>query len=189
MAKKLVCGVGNYDSSKTRIMLDDGSVARCPFYAKWNSMIRRCYSESYRKTHSSYVGYTVCTEWLTFSNFKEWMQFQDWQGKDLDKDLLLSGNMEYSPLTCCFIPRMVNCFITDSKASRGRLKIGVTSDRGKFKACCMNPFTGKNHNLGRFVSEEDAHLAWKKRKHQFALELAKTQSDVRVIFALENRYK
>lgn len=187
--KGLVCGVGIYDSENTRVDLGNGIKVKCPFYVKWSAMIRRCYSETHRVTHPTYEGCSVCDEWLTFSNFKAWMEKQDWNGKDLDKDLLVTGNKIYSPETCRFLPRVINCFLADNRASRGLLKIGVTSERGKFKAACKNPFNGKCENLGRFKTEDEAHLAWKRKKHEFAVKLAETQTDEKVISALMSRYK
>lgn len=83
---------------------------RCPFYTKWTNMLKRCYGkyEHYRV----YDGCSVCEEWLTFSNFKAWMETQDWEGKELDKDLLFKGNREYRKDKCIFVNHSVNSFIT-----------------------------------------------------------------------------
>ena len=75
----------------------------CPFYRRWVHMLERCYSERYQEKKPTYIGCTVCEEWLRFSNFKSWMETQDWEGKHLDKDLLVEGNKIYSPDTCILV--------------------------------------------------------------------------------------
>ena len=97
MSKKLVQGIGVNDSDyivkkfESYINLNGDKKRRliwvCPFYQKWGSMLTRCYSEKYQERHPTYKDCTVCEEWTTFSNFKKWMQGQDYQGKHLDKDL------------------------------------------------------------------------------------------------------
>lgn len=188
---KLVYGIGVNDADYAVSPLAGRSQLRCHFYSTWKQMITRCYSKKYQARKPTYIGCSVCSDWLIFSSFKRWMISQDWQGKELDKDLLITGNKVYSPSTCVFIDATVNNFILDQASARGDCMLGVNFDRqsGKFRAQCCNPFTKKHKNIGRFKSEIDAHIAWKKQKHEFALELSKTQSDSRVVFALENRYK
>ena len=138
----------------------------------------------------TYTGCSVCDEWLTFSNFKRWMEKQDWQGKCLDKDLLIPGNKVYSPDNCALVDAATNLFIGDNAASRGDFPIGVIFDKptGRFLSRCRNPFTKKFENLGRFFTPEEANLAWRKRKHQLAVQLADLQADERVSKALKTRY-
>lgn len=189
MDRKILYGVAINDSDYVTSPTINGVRFKCPFYAKWSSMIRRCYSDIHLKTHPSYEGCSVCDEWMVFSNFKKWMEQQDWEGKELDKDLLIKGNKVYSPETCCFLTRAVNSFMTDSGARRGKLKIGVTMDYGKFKAHCRNPFKDKVENLGHYKSEDEAHRAWRARKIQIAQQLAMLETDERIISALICRYK
>lgn len=190
MSIKLVYGVGINDADysvntrfgKNRIM--------CPFYSRWANMLERCYSKVYQAKQPSYIDCTVCAEWLTFSKFKEWMEGQDWNGKQLDKDLLIDQNKHYSPSTCVFVDSSVNQFLKDRAACRGEFKIGVyySKSRHCFISSCRNPITKKREFLGHFDTEEDAHLAWKKRKHELACKLADLQSDQRVIKALKCKY-
>ena len=74
--------------------------------------------------------------------------------------------------------------------SRGEYPIGVSlcKPTGKYRAQCRNPFTGKQEHLGYFLTQEEAHEAWRKRKHELAQLVAATESDMRVIEALKKRY-
>lgn len=198
-AKKLVHGVGlndaDYVVSKEESTVIDGKRKRkliwvCPYYKAWTSMLDRCYSTRWQEKHPTYVGCAVVAEWLTFSNFKNWMMAQDWESKQLDKDLLFQGNKVYGPETCVFVSSMVNTFTIDSGAARGEWLIGTYwhKQTEKFQAKCSNPFTKKQESLGYFTCEQQAHQAWVKRKLELAHELAAEQTDPRVAKALIDRY-
>lgn len=162
----------------------------CPFYQTWRSMLSRCYYAKYQERQPTYSGCKVSEEWLTFSNFKAWMEKQDWENKQLDKDLLFEGNKIYSAATCVFITQMVNSFTNDCGAVRGRWLTGVDWHKGanKFRAQCRNPLTRKREELGYFTCEQKAHNAWLKRKLELAHRLAAIQTDSRVAKALIDRY-
>lgn len=193
---KLVEGIGinDVDYSVYEYSVVDGKSIRiwsCPFYVKWRCMLRRCYSEKYLTNRPTYVGSTVCENWLSFSNFKNWMSSQDWEDKELDKDILIPRNKIYSPDTCVFVSQKVNSFLTESNSLRGKWPIGVYLDpkSGKFKSQCWSLVTGKRKNLGSFSSPEAAHLAWLSFKLEQARFLAEQQTDERVAKALVNRYE
>lgn len=199
-APKLVYGVGVNDADYNVQKFEttgyvNGKQKRkliwvCPFYRAWNNMLRRCYYIKTQGKQPTYIGCTVTREWLKFSNFRAWMDKQDWEGKQLDKDLLVEGNKIYSAETCAFVTKMVNTFAIDGAAARGEWLIGVNWDRGtsKFRSRCCNPFTKKSEHLGLFTCELEAHKAWLKRKLELAEELAAIQTDPRVAEALINRY-
>lgn len=198
--RKLVCGVGVNDADyvvqrKETVGYVDGKQKQkrvwvCAYYRAWKSMVERCYSTKLQEKYPTYKGCSVSEEWLTFSNFKAWMEKQDWEGNQLDKDLLIEGNKLYSPETCVFVSPMVNKFVNARGASRGKWQIGVYWDKnaGKFMTQCGNPFSGGQEYLGLFTCEEEAHQAWRKRKLELAHELAAIQTDERVAEALINRY-
>ena len=198
--KKLVYGVGINDADygtqkKETIGYVGGKKKRkqvwiCPFYRTWKNMLERCYSTKYQERNPTYIGCTVSDNWLTFTNFKAWMQKQQWEDKQLDKDLLIEGNKVYSPNTCVFVTPMVNTFTIDCSAARGEWLVGVYWDKGanKFLSRCRNPFTKKQEYLGLFTCEQEAHETWLKRKLDLAHELAAIQKDQRVAEALINRY-
>lgn len=196
---KLVFGVGINDADyvvvKKETVEVDGvrkqrRVWECPFYRAWENMLQRCYSTKYQESKPTYKGCSVSEDWLTFSNFRAWMVLQDWEGKQLDKDLLFGGNKVYSKDTCVFVTQAVNKFTIDCGIARGEWMIGVYWDKaaGKYKSMCSNPFTKKQEHLGRFTCEQEAHNAWLNRKLELAYELAAIQTDERVAKALISRY-
>jgi len=162
----------------------------CPYYRVWVNMLERCYSAKFQERQPTYKGCSVSEEWLRFSNFKSWMERQDWEGMQLDKDLLLEGNKVYSKETCVFVTSVVNSFTSDCRASRGEWLIGVCWNKknGKFVSRCCNPFTKKNEYLGLFDCELEAHQEWLNRKLELAHLLAEEQTDSRVAKALISRY-
>lgn len=198
--RKLIYGIGindaDYATQKFEFIGHEGGKQKyrrvwiCPYYQTWKDMLVRCYSSKVQEKKPTYAGCTVSKEWLTFSNFKEWMEKQDWEGKQLDKDILFVGNKTYSADTCVFVTRMVNMFTIDSGAARGEWMIGAYWDKkaGKFQSRCRNPFTKKQEYLGLFTYEHEAHQAWLKRKLEVAHELAAIQEDTRVAKALIDRY-
>ena len=188
-----VCGVGvndaDYNISRS---LGGRIIWRCPFYVVWSSMLVRCYSEKEKLRLPTYKDCKVCDEWHTFSKFKAWMETQDWEGKDLDKDLLKEGNKVYSPEMCIFVDHKINTFVLDHGKGRGKYMIGVYLHKriNKFIARCSNPFNDKQESLGAFHTQLEAHLAWKARKHQLACQLADSEycNDDRLAEALRTRY-
>lgn len=197
---KLVFGVGINDADYVvKKWVEDGYVNGrrkqrlvwcCPFYQTWTSMLQRCYSAKLQERNPTYIGCTVSEEWKRFSNFRGWMVAQDWEGMQLDKDLLLEGNKGYSEETCVFVTKAVNMFTVERGNDRGEWLIGVYWHKGtsKFISRCSNPFTKKREHLGLFVNELEAHQEWLKRKLELAKELAAIQTDPRVAEALINRY-
>jgi hypothetical protein len=192
---KSVCGVGINDAdyvTTIRAMIDgrEKTLWSCPFYQTWKEMLRRCYSAKYLSRFPSYAGCEVAPEWHSFSVFREWMERQDWEGKQLDKDALIPGNKVYGPGACVFIPGELNTFLINRTTTRGGWPIGVCLDKAinKFKAVCRNPFIRKNEFLGLFDFPDAAHRAWRDRKHQHACTYADQQADPRIAAALRSRY-
>ena len=162
----------------------------CKYYAAWKHMLERCYSKKFLESHPTYIGTSVCSEWLYSTAFKKWMEQQDWHGKCLDKDIIAPRSKLYSPETCAFVLKATNSFVTASDARRGEYPIGVNLHKltGKYRAYCQNLFTREQEHLGLFSSAEEAHEAWRKRKHELAQLVAATESDQRVVEALKKRY-
>ena len=185
---KLVFGVGVND---VEYNVKPRKEIACPYYVKWTDMLRRCYSEI-RKGKVCYNDCTVCSDWKYFSNFREWMESQDWIGKVLDKDLKLRGNKIYSPDTCIFISPDVNRFMADSRVISSGCYVGVTRrDRGKvtkFEANCSNTFGKTGKYLGAFDSELKAHKAWQEKKLEYAIALSELPENSYLSDLLIRRY-
>ena len=188
--RTLIYGAGINDADYPIKKVINGKQIQCPYYQKWHHVLDRALSQKTKEKHPTYRDVSVCEEWLIFSNFKAWMELQDWEGKEIDKDIIVLGNKIYSPETCVFVDRIVNTFVMGCDASRGSTMIGVCfcKSEKKFKSSCSNPFTKKGEALGYFADEISAHKAWRKRKHELACQLADLQTDNRVANALRSRY-
>lgn len=195
----LIFGFGVNDSTEANSKHEfiDGKsvmVSRCKVYETWVQMLRRCYSEAALKKKPSYRGCFVCEEWKYFSNFKAWMETQDWEGKHLDKDLLVFGNKEYGPEKCLFINPKLNSFITETKINKGEYATGVCKKWNKhypnytrFATYCGDPISGKRIQIGTFKTESEARIAYLAQKLKVAKSLGGLESDVRVVKALIER--
>lgn len=142
---------------------------RCPFYTVWASMIARGYSDKFKSKYPTYLTTKVCEDWLIFSNFRLWMEKQDWRDNHLDKDLIGDGEV-YSPDTCCFIPNFVNTSLVLSNSIRGSLPVGVSvsthKGRGILYQSMIKDRRGEvsQKNLGRYSTPHLAHRAWQIEK-------------------------
>lgn len=153
-------GIANNDANYIVQPIVSGKQVVCPIYQIWKDMLKRSYSQKFQEKNPTYAGCSVDNEWLTFSNFRRWVKKQEWENKQLDKDILIIGNKEYSPGRCVFVSRLVNNLLTDSAASRGNLPQGIYLDNkeGRYKAQCSAK--GKVKNLGYFNTVPEAELAY-----------------------------
>ena len=197
---KLVCGVGINDLVTT--VKVNGKHLK--FYSCWREMLRGCYDQNAQKRRksSSYKGCTVCDEWLTLSNFKDWYDKQyvepDFQ---LDKDIIKAGNKVYCPEYCSFVPKNLNKLLLDSSASRGYLLLGVTRNNYicKTKKENKQPFTSRCGSILRgylhsyHKTELEAHNAWRLNKADVIEELVEKywsdfpNLDIRIKYAFLER--
>ena len=150
----------------------DGSVVQCPAYRLWAGIIKRCNNAKIHERHPTYIGVSVCDEWASFSVFRTWWIDNQVDGFALDKDILSDDGI-YSPDTCLFVPQWLNNFTLDKSSARGEWPIGVYLNKssGRFQSQCKNPITNKIQYLGLFDTPEEAHLAWRTRKLDLAIEL------------------
>ena len=138
-----------------------------PFYMAWTNMLKRCYSS---KKHPTYVGCSVCTEWLYLSNFKKWHDANHIPGFDLDKDILKPGNTVYGPDVCRYVPKSINYLLGHKQ--RTAHKSGVAYHKGTNKFMSNITKHGKCVYLGIFSTEEEAFVVYKKSKETYIKEQA-----------------
>jgi len=182
---KLVCGVGVNDSDYLTYNIVNGKYVMCLFYQTWKCMLSRCYSEKCQKNkYLTYIGCSVCDEWLTFSNFKKWMGSKDFKGKQIDKDLKVAGNKIYSPNTCMFVTCAINQLLTNHGAKRGLYPQGVDLPNTSVKYRAQIRFKGKSKHLGLYTTIKEAELAYLTAKHKIVKQAAKHESDQEVSQAL-----
>ena len=184
-----VCGVGilgaKYPITINSILTKE--------YTLWCSMLKRCYSNAYKKRQPTYEGCEVSNNFKSYEYFYEWCNKQvgfnnkDWQ---LDKDLLTKGNKVYSENTCIFIPAEINLLLVKREALRGTHPIGVRwHKRDKAFVAKVNKNKGKQEHLGYFATELEAFNAYKTAKESFIKEQAekyKSQIDPRAYNTLMN---
>lgn len=142
-------------------------------YSIWTNMMKRCYSESFQKRHPSYRGCTVHPDWHNFQLFAEWYYNHESYGMGymLDKDLLEYGNREYSPLSCCMIPRILNVLISKQGNLKNGLPVGVRKQGiNTFRADLQ--FGDRNKYLGAFKTKEQALATWRDAKRGKIKEVA-----------------
>lgn len=183
--RKLILGVATNDSSYMVSVKIDGKWVSCKFYSTWMNMLRRCYCKKHQSRFPTYKGCTVSKEWLLFSAFKSWMEKQEWEGNQLDKDLLVHNNKVYSENTCMFVSPEINSMLVDSASSRGDYPQGVCFMQGKYQAYCNS--NGAKINLGTYNSPEEASHVYRTYKYNLIVDIANKQIDSKLRNALLNQ--
>lgn len=162
--RKPVYGIGINDSLYITSASIGGKHVQCPYYQAWSAMIERCYSKAFHKRRPTYIGCSVSPEWLTFSNFRKWMETQDWKGKALDKDLIIPNNKVYSQERCMFVSKKINSLLVDRSSDRGPYPIGVSfhKKQNKYRSVCSD--NGVHTLIGEYRSPILAHKSYLKYK-------------------------
>lgn len=176
-AKRMVCGVGINDMY---------GVSELQSYKTWDAMIRRCYTSHSNKP--TYVGCSVSSEWLLFSNFKKWFDDNYIEGYQLDKDILVNGNKIYSAATCCFVPQRINVLFRSMRSDKCVFQHSTYRYYAEFTV---------NHervNLGHFDSREEANKVAREYERKMMLQtieeyIAKGEITHEVYNAIKNRYE
>ena len=150
-------------------------------YDLWCSMLKRCYSDAYKKKYPTYEVCKVSDNFKSYEYFYEWCHSQIGFGNEgwhLDKDLLTKGNKVYSENTCVFIPKEINLVLTKSDKKRGEHPIGVSwHSKSKTFVAQVNKGKGKQKHLGCFKTEIEAFNTYKVAKESFVKEQAEKWKD------------
>ena len=166
-------------------------------YKLWMGMLRRGYSDGFKKRCPTYEGCEVSDNFKNYEYFYEWCNKQIGftnEGNEnpfhLDKDLLIKGNKVYSEDSCIFLPREINQLLVKCTASRGKYLIGVCwCNTKKAFVARVSKNKGKQEFLGYFNTEIEAFKAYKQAKESFVKEQAtkwKDKIDERAYNALMN---
>lgn len=159
-----ICGVATNDAdyiTSVKERLPNGKqkiVWRCPTYVAWSNAISRGFSYEKKLKYPPYKDVTVCSEWLLFSNFRNWWVENSVRGWELDKDILQKGNLVYCPDSCIYVPGHTNNLLLDHAGARGDYPLGVNRYRNKFRSHINTG--GCLKYLGYFNTPEQAHKAW-----------------------------
>jgi hypothetical protein len=144
-------------------------------YVVWCNMLNRVFSKSMHKARPTYIGTQIFKGWANFQTFGDWFDENYVDGFVLDKDILVKGNKAYHPLRCCFVPQEINQLFVKNEICRGKLPIGVSKDRDKFKA--QLTINGKQYCFGGFLNIEDAFEKYKEQKEANIRNYAKLWKD------------
>ena len=177
---KLVYGVGVNDADYKTNPTINGKRVPCPFYSKWFGMLTRVYDPVYLSRFPTYQDVSIDAEWLTFSRFKAWMQLQDWEGKELDKDLIEPGNKLYKHDKCCFITKRLNSTIISSSSGSLPENLGATYDKTSGKYAAYININGSQKRIGRYKSKVEASINYLQEKIKYMLEIMKCETDPRI---------
>lgn len=123
--------------------------------------------------------HVIAYERWVIPNGTPWMEQQDWEGKQLDKDIIVPNNKVYSPDTCVFANSRVNLLLISNGSRRGKYKQGVSLTGKKFRSDC-NIGSGKQIYIGSFPTEQEAYQAYVDYKHALIVKVAHEQEDERV---------
>ena len=190
--RKLVYGVGINDVFE--VGFTGGRIWKI-----WQQMIRRTGGRDPK--HRFYEYYKDCTmdeSWFRLSVFREWVEtFDNWEMKEIDKDLLIEGNMHYGPDTCLMVDPVWNGWFKPN-AVKGDLPRGVVYASWK-KRLAKKPYRaqitlfedrkikGKRTHLGSFVTVEMAEDCYKKARKEQIIKQLRLETDLRVIEAVKKR--
>ena len=161
-------------------------------YGLWKGMLKRCYSDVYKKKHPTYEDCKCSENFKSYEYFYGWCNKQigfDNEGWQLDKDLLVKGNKIYNEESCVFIPSEINSVLIKSTATRGEHLIGVYWNKTSKAFVARAHVNGKLKHLGSFNTEIEAFNAYKTAKEAFIKEQAnnwKDKIDERAYDALMN---
>lgn len=176
IANSMIQGVGVNDA--------DYTVRTCPFYRCWKRMLARCYSANTQSRQPTYAECKVCDEWHRLTVFKSWMETQEWDGRQLDKDLIGDGKL-YSPANCVFLTPAINALFIDCGSARGNLPIGVSLHKRSGRFAANINMNGRKKHLGHFTSPDEAHSAWFRAKLEISQNYLENEQNPRVRYAIQ----
>ena len=175
----LVFGFGVNDSAYIISKYIDGKLTLCPAYSAWFRMIKRCYCKKSLIQHPTYKGCSVSHEWRYFSNFLSWYDKNYIDGFELDKDIKVIGNKEYSKERCIYVSKAVNRLLHKTNKKKSQLAMGVVKYNASGKYLARIGGQGAK-NIGVFETEREAAEAYKREKNHLIDKAAEKNPEIAV---------
>lgn len=163
----------------------------CKEYLVWSKMLERCYKNNRSNKNKSYIGCSVCKEWLYYPNFYEWLHsqsnYEKWKTEKytIDKDIIQKGNKIYEPSKCCLVPYYINLLLTNHKSARGKYPVGVIYNK---RDDCFDVIVNdgiltdkKKIHLYGFQNPTIAFYKYKELKEKIIKERAKQEFELKNI--------
>jgi len=151
-----VFGVGYLGGGKS------GGRAGKKAYTAWMNMLRRCYCPIFHKRQPTYINCIVCDEWLNFGEFEAWYNDNYVEGFELDKDVKIKGNKEYSPLACSFVSHKENMVQAVAKKYGFKSPCGANVDIYNLSTFCDENNLHASHMCAVHNGKLKAHKGWTK---------------------------
>ena len=176
------CNGDYYKTNATPIedyIIDSDGISKprikCKSFNHWKDMIRRTTDSRFKELKKAYKDCVVSENFKDFKYFHDWCLQQKGYNEnkyELDKDILIKGNKEYSENSCCFVPKEINLQFVKSNTVRGYYPIGVTKVKstGKYITRVSRKRLGMYRSSSSSV--EEAFLKYKKAKEDYIKYLA-----------------
>lgn len=116
----------------------------------------------------------LCKEWRNFQNFAKWYEDNYTTGFNFDKTML-SDNCEYSPKTCCFVPKEFSNITKEFKNKKQGISIGVRKQKSSYMA--VFKVNGVATYFTGYKTDEDAHSKYIEIRQQSIKDSAEKWKD------------
>lgn len=133
-------------------------------YRVWECMLTRCYSNKYQERNPTYVGCTTHRDWHNFQVFAEWFKSNYVEGFELDKDIKVKGNREYSAKACMFVSAAKNTVEAKAKHYKFINPSGVAVDVYNLSDFCRKNGLDHGNMSAVHLGKVAHHKKWKKCK-------------------------
>jgi len=108
------------------------------------------------------------------------MEQQDWEDRELDKDILSKSGNLYNPENCVFISRKLNQVFTKDRIKQSGLPRGVYWSKQNKKCHAKFNKNGKTEHVGYFDLIKDAHKAHDIARNKYVLALIRAENNKRI---------
>jgi len=158
--KPSVRGVGYLGDGKYNVV-ENGNTTL--YYKKWSSMLRRCYCKRYINKNPTYIGCTVCKEWLNFQIFAKWLDDQRQPSSyQLDKDIKVKDNKLYSPKTCLLVSPLDNIIKANAKYYKFLSPGGIKHNIYNLTDFCRKNKLTNSAMVAVNLNKRNHHKGWTK---------------------------